>query len=95
MTDCVGLLGTVCELEASWPSLDFIFDTFSQLSRADVDKILDTVRLTTHSLNLCPSWLVKTSSQGIRASLVDIIYLFSFKKRVFTEGLRRPWSFHS
>lgn len=64
-----------CILEALWPLLDSIFDKFSLLSSASVDRILCVVWSTMCFLDTCPSWLMKAGGEKKRASLMDIIYL--------------------
>lgn len=53
----------ISELEAFWPSLDPVFDSFNLLFSADIDRILGAVRTTTCLLDLCPSWLVKVGDE--------------------------------
>lgn len=45
----------VCELEASWPRLDLVFNNFNQLSEISVDRILSVAKPTTCLLDPCPS----------------------------------------
>lgn len=68
-------------------SLDLTFDTCSCHSRADVERILDAVQLTTCLLNPCSSWLVKAGGQRAWCPLVGIINL-SFETMDFPERLK-------
>lgn len=63
--DIPSSIDTLNELEAPWLPLELVFDNFSLLSSADVERILGAVRPATYLLDLCPSWLVKAGDERI------------------------------
>lgn len=88
---------TVCDQEAFWLSSDTIVDSFSWLSRANVDMILDAVRLTRCLLDPCSAGLVKAGGNagtsdgvGINMTLETGVYPEELKEAVAVPLFKKP-----